>query len=55
MISYPGSNNGDSNMFDLLGNPVVLVGIGVVLGWVVFPRPAWAQALYDKLVSSING
>ena len=32
-------------MFNLL----VGLGVGIFLGWVVIPQPAWAQALYDKI------
>ena len=29
-------------------------GVGFVIGWVVFKRPAWAEKLWQKLKAKLN-
>jgi len=30
------------------------LGVGFVVGWIVFKRPAWADALINKLLAKIG-
>jgi len=36
-------------------NFLVTLAIGIFLGWVVIPQPAWAQSVYDKITTTVKG
>jgi len=31
-----------------------LVGVGILIGWTVLPRPIWAKLLWEKAVAFIK-
>lgn len=33
---------------------LLLVALGVVIGWNVLPQPAWAKALYERALAAIR-
>lgn len=33
---------------------LLLVSLGIVIGWNVLPQPAWAKAIYDRGLAAVR-
>lgn len=37
-----------------MGMNILFFGMGLIVGWNLFPQPAWVKSIYDKVVNFIN-